>query len=163
MKLRTKIEDYDDVDDDHEAHEKLIAPPDWDGPVSQRHCTDLLCLVLLIISWVVMTIIGAYAVANGDYRVLLHPLDYDGNICGTKFNDVDMIDYPYLYYVNTFGGGVCVKECPSLGGKVSDDLTDVGTLITVSSGVVSGCSIALWALFICSLLLLCVVFPIRSD
>ena len=135
MKYKTKIEDYDgEEDEDNEAHEKLVAPPDWDGPIATRRCTDLLCLLLLILHWVVMTIIGAYAVANGDYRVILSPLDYNGNVCGTDHttNDVDMTDYPYLYYINVFGGGVCVKECPSLQGEVFDNLTDVGTFVTVS-------------------------------
>lgn len=38
---------------------------------------------MLIATWVVMTGIGLYAVSNGDYRLVLYPLDYDGNICGT--------------------------------------------------------------------------------
>ena len=33
--------------------------------------------------------------------------------------------YPYLYYVNDYSGGVCVKECPSLA-----NLTDPYTLVT---------------------------------
>lgn len=36
-----------------------------------------------------------------------------------------MTDYPYLYYVNDYSGGVCVKECPSL-----PNLTDPYTLVT---------------------------------
>ena len=126
-KARDKIEDYDD--DDTEAHEKLIAPADWDGPVKQRYCTDLLCLIMLVVTWFAMTWIGIYAVANGDYRVILHPMDYDGNVCGTDFQQ-DMTEYPYLYYVNSFTGGVCVKECPTLFNLTQDDVTDVGTLIT---------------------------------
>ena len=38
---------------------------------------------------------------------------------------IDMTDYPYLYYVNDYSGGVCVKECPSL-----PNLTDPYTLVT---------------------------------
>ena len=38
-----------------------------------------------------------------------------------------MTDYPYLYYVNDFSGGVCVKECPKL-----ENLTDPKTLVTYS-------------------------------
>jgi len=36
-----------------------------------------------------------------------------------------MTDYPYLYYVNDYSGGVCVKECPSL-----PNFTDPYTLVT---------------------------------
>jgi hypothetical protein len=41
-------------------------------------------------------------------------------------------DYPYLYYINSFTGGVCVNECPVLsrGNIVADNLTDIRTLIT---------------------------------
>ena len=71
-------------DDDREEYgEKLTAPPDFDGPTEHRHCTDLLCLLLMLACWVAMTIIGIYSLAEGDYRLVLYPLDYDGNICGT--------------------------------------------------------------------------------
>ena len=131
-KPRSHISDYDA--DDNEAHEKFSAPADWDGPTTERHCTDLLCLLMLIASWVVMTIIGVYAISNGDYRLVLFPLDYAGNVCGTDFGETDMTDFPNLVFVNSYTGGVCVKECPSLtkNNVVSDNLTDVHTLITYS-------------------------------
>jgi hypothetical protein len=137
MKLKSTIEDYNG-EEDAEAHEKLVAAADWDGPVKERHCTDLLCLILLCVSWVAMTWVGIYAVTNGDYRLILYPLDYDGNVCGANLEEgsdsngtgVDMTEYPYLYYVNSYTGGVCVKECPSLQGLTNDNLTDVRTLIT---------------------------------
>ena len=43
-----------------------------------------------------------------------------------------MTDYPKLVYINSFGGGVCVEECP----KVTE-LVDVHTLITYG-GVYQG-------------------------
>ena len=72
-----------------------------------------------------MTGLGIYAMQNGDYRLILYPLDYDGNVCGTDVGSIDMTEYPYLYYVNDYSGGVCVKECPSL-----ENLTDPYTLVT---------------------------------
>ena len=36
-----------------------------------------------------------------------------------------MTDYPYLYYVNEYTGGVCVRKCPNLGGGA-----DPYTLVT---------------------------------
>ena len=74
--------------------DKLVAAADFDGPTKDRHCTDLLCFILIIISWVAMSGIGAYAVRNGDIRLILNPLDYDGNICGTVSRatpDVDLV------------------------------------------------------------------------
>jgi Plasma-membrane choline transporter len=109
--------------------EKLVAPADFDGPTKNRHCTDLLCFLILIASWVVMTGIGIYAVVNGNLDLVLYPLDFDGNICGTNYA-LDMTDYPYLLYINSYTGGVCVKDCPNLEGMTEDGLTDVRTLIT---------------------------------
>lgn len=81
----TATEDIDDYD----ATEKLHAPADWDGPVEDRRCTDILVLLLLWGSWIAMTGVGAYAITEGDYRKVLFPLDYDGNICGTDFGPVE--------------------------------------------------------------------------
>jgi hypothetical protein len=112
-----------------EEKDKLRATADFDGPTKHRHCTDVLCLLLLVAQWIVLTGIGIYAIENGDIRLILNPLDFDGNICGTDFA-ADMTEYPNLLYVNNFGGGVCVKKCPDLAGVVADNLTDVRTLIT---------------------------------
>jgi len=112
---------------DEDVGEKLTAPPDFDGPTSRRHFTDVLCTILLWAMWISMTGLGIYAVQNGDYRLILYPLDYDGNVCGTNYGPLNMTEYPYLYYVNDYSGGVCVKECPKL-----EDLTDPYTLVTYS-------------------------------
>jgi hypothetical protein len=116
--------------DDDEKDQKLQAPPDFDGPTRHRRCTDVLCLGLIILMWVLMTALGSYAVSHGDYRLILYPLDYAGNVCGTDYGSGNMTDFPSLYHVNNFGGGVCVKNCPSLANHTSDGLTDTRTLIT---------------------------------
>eukprot|EP00538_Stauroneis_constricta_P011380 CAMPEP_0119551812 /NCGR_PEP_ID=MMETSP1352-20130426/4955_1 /TAXON_ID=265584 /ORGANISM="Stauroneis constricta, Strain CCMP1120" /LENGTH=677 /DNA_ID=CAMNT_0007597927 /DNA_START=70 /DNA_END=2103 /DNA_ORIENTATION=- len=114
-----------------EARERFVAPADWDGPVESRRCTDLFCFFLLVASWIAMTYIGAYAISNGDYRLVINPLDYDGNVCGTDFGSVDMSDFPNLLYVNQYAG-VCVSKCPSIDTLTEDNATDVRTLITYS-------------------------------
>ena len=113
------------ANDEVEMGDKLQAPPDFDGPTSRRSFTDVLCTLLLWCMWISMTGLGIYAMQNGDYRLILYPLDYDGNVCGTDVGSIDMTEYPYLYYVNDYSGGVCVKECPSL-----ENLTDPYTLVT---------------------------------
>lgn len=120
-----------DDDDSQEMGDKLQAAPDFDGPTSDRRCTDILCTLLIFVMWAAMTFLGVQAVNGGDYRIILYPLDYDGNVCGTDFAK-DMTEFPFLAYVNNFGGGVCIKECPSLNGRVADNLTDVRSLITYS-------------------------------
>lgn len=111
---------------------KLEAPPDFDGPTDNRRCTDVLFSILICAMWVAMTAVGIYAVQRGDYRVVVHPMDYDGNICGTDYGNVDMTEYSKFIYINNYGGGVCVKECPKVA-----NLTDVGTLVTYN-GVYQG-------------------------
>lgn len=106
---------------------KLEAPPDFEGPTGQRQCTDIFCTVLLMATWIAMTALGLYAWRAGDYRIILHPMDYDGNICGIEFNGVDMTDYPRIVYINSYGGGVCVKECPSIPDS---PYIDTNTFIT---------------------------------
>lgn len=88
-------------DDDDEETTKLVAPADFNGPTGNRHCTDVLCSLLLLIMWAALTVIGIMACTDGDYRVVLYPLDYDGNICGTD----NMTEYPYLLYINSYTGG----------------------------------------------------------
>jgi len=133
VSIRQSESQEEDAENDvysDEEHEKLVAPDDFDkGQVVHRHCTDCFCTLLLIMVWLVTTAIGLYAYQNGDYRLALYPLDYDGNVCGTDFKE-DMTEYPYLLYLNTYTGGVCVKECPHLEGVVSNNVSDVRTLIT---------------------------------
>ncbi len=38
--------------------EKLRVPPDFDGPIQSRKCTDILFLLAIIIMWVAMTGVG---------------------------------------------------------------------------------------------------------
>lgn len=121
-------EDDNDNDLNKEAHKKLQAPPDWDGPMQERHCTDSACFILLLIFLLIFSWIGLSATQHGDPRVIVYPMDYEGNICGINFRGRDMTEFPYLYYVNSYTGGVCVKECPS--ALIQDDIVDVKTLIT---------------------------------
>lgn len=112
-------------DQEEEGMQKMQAPPDFDGPTNERKCTDILCYLLLVAMWIGMTAIGIYAAQKGDYRLIVYPMDYTGNICGVNYKDVDMTDYPKLIYVNNLGGGVCVKKCPKIA-----NLTDIHTFIT---------------------------------
>lgn len=118
--------------------QKLEAPPDFDGPNKNRGCTDLLCTLLLLAMWAAMTYLGVTSIQSGDYRIITNPMDYDGNVCGIEnkrgnMTGKDMTEYPYLYYVNLVGGGVCVKECPDLTPPDNPNETmalDPYTLIT---------------------------------
>uniref|UniRef100_A0A7S1VN07 Choline transporter-like protein n=2 Tax=Grammatophora oceanica TaxID=210454 RepID=A0A7S1VN07_9STRA len=126
---KSSLERYDDDDDEDEMGDKLVAPHDFSGPTGSRHCTDVLCTLLLIASWALMTMLGIYSIMNGDYRIIIYPLDYDGNICGTDYAK-NFTEWPYLFLVNNYGGGVCVKECPVLQNVTTDDKIDIRSMIT---------------------------------
>lgn len=42
--------------------EKLRVPPDFDGPVQSRKCTDILFTLAIILLWVAMTGVGISSV-----------------------------------------------------------------------------------------------------
>ena len=85
--------------------QELRAPPDFSGPIEKRRCTDVFCSLFIFVTWVAMTYFGWQAIQLGDYRVVLYPMDYDGNICGTDYGNVDMTEFKYLYPVNFYSGG----------------------------------------------------------
>ena len=126
MKNLSSEKDSSDYEED-----RLSAPLGFDGPISTRKCTDALCVLLLLVMWGAMTVVGIYSWNNRDYRAVLYPVDYDGNICGTDFGAQDMTDYPKILYVN-FAAGVCVKECPTF-----EELVDVHTLV-IYGGIYQG-------------------------
>jgi len=67
--------------EDDEKVERMSAPPDFDGPTTDRKCTDILFAILILVCWTAMTGLGIWSWNNGDYRVVLYPMDYAGNIC----------------------------------------------------------------------------------
>jgi hypothetical protein len=85
----------------HNADQKLIAPADFKGPGSDRKCTDVIFLLLIVLLWVCMTGVGCVAMQNGDIDRLLNGVDMEGNICGV---DSDVIDKPYYYPLQVRGG-----------------------------------------------------------
>lgn len=42
--------------------DKLSAPPDFDGPVRNRKCTDIIFLVAIVAMWIAMTAVGIASV-----------------------------------------------------------------------------------------------------
>ena len=112
--------------DDEAVRQKELQHPDnkkfsgegWqDLSQKKRHCTDVLCLLMIFGAWFTMTIIGLIVVGAieddrlraGDPNRLLHAIDYDGRICGV---DKGVKDRPNAYYM-TSSAVVCVDDCPS--------------------------------------------------
>lgn len=101
---------------------KLKVPADLELPIRSRHTTDLLFLLLLILSWIGMTVIMAISVPDSNIDTILHPVASDGTICGvtTGFEDVKN-----MAYADIAGNGVCVAECYT--GATIENPTDTST------------------------------------
>jgi len=67
------------------------------GPLTNRRCTDFLCLIIFFAAVASGGYIGYYSSVNGDPELLVAPLDSDGNFCGRS---VGYEKYPLLYYQN---------------------------------------------------------------
>ena len=55
---------------------------DFRGPIHNRGCTDVLCLLLLLAFVVGWAIVGFYAFTSGNPLILFYPSNSAGEICG---------------------------------------------------------------------------------
>mmetsp|Transcript_31320 Transcript_31320/g.31860 ORF Transcript_31320/g.31860 Transcript_31320/m.31860 type:complete len:671 (+) Transcript_31320:136-2148(+) len=107
-----------DADKNHPDNKPLTAEEFTDLSEMKRGCTDCLCLILFIASWICMTILGFIAcgviyhpsLPAGDPARLVHAVDHKGSICGVSDS---VSDRPYGYYMPS-GSVVCVSSCPSV-------------------------------------------------
>jgi len=122
----------------HKAINKLDVGKDFAGPRSERKCTDVLWLLLIIAHWIAVTWLGIIAfgwvespaIGQGRPYILTNWIDHNGWICG-KEGHSEVETKPYLYYPNptgnswnvaltgpsagkiaTSGYGFCVHKCP---------------------------------------------------
>jgi len=93
------------------------------GPVKNRSCTDVLCLLIFVAFLAGWGIVGYFGFLLGDPQRLLHPTDSEGRVCGL---DENLVLKPYLFFfdltkcanptVLTHGcptPQVCVSSCPT--------------------------------------------------
>ena len=96
------------------------------GLVTERKCTDILCLFIFAASFVTMIGLTFYGLSKGNVLKLIGPVDGDHNICGVD----TFSEFKHLYISNLDAGvsgdftdifktGICVKECPA---KVGDPI-----------------------------------------
>lgn len=83
------------------------------GPIKDRKCTDILCLIIFLLFTGFAGYIGYYAYENGDPDLIFAPMDAQGNFCGIT---PGYEEYPFVYYtdISSFWPpyAVCVTECP---------------------------------------------------
>lgn len=103
--------------------EPIKYDPDFEGPVRNRSCTDVIWLIFFLIMLGAWGGIGFYAFRQGDVGFLLAPINSLGHRCGF---DSQVLDKPYLVFFDIskclaptvpITGcptvQVCVSQCPS--------------------------------------------------
>ena len=107
----------------------------FNGVCEKRHTTDILFLILLIGTWVAMTVVGVQATMTGNPYSLVYPHDDSGRICGY---DTKVADLSRLYTVTTYGLGICVDGCPTVSANLSSvDVNDYYCLDAVPTTVIN--------------------------
>ncbi|KAH6568223.1 hypothetical protein BASA50_010574 [Batrachochytrium salamandrivorans] len=89
--------------------------------VVKRKCRDIVFLIIFIAYWVGMAIVAQSAIASGDPRRLIAPIDYLDEYCGannsmTNSSLYDLTSKPYLYYIDpvALSPAVCISACPNI-------------------------------------------------
>mmetsp|Transcript_27569 Transcript_27569/g.71377 ORF Transcript_27569/g.71377 Transcript_27569/m.71377 type:complete len:707 (-) Transcript_27569:62-2182(-) len=133
----------------HKAINKLDVGKDFAGPRSERKCTDVLWLLIIIAHWIAVTWLGIIAfgwvespaIGQGRPYILTNWIDHNGWICG-KEGHAEVETKPYLYYPNPTGSrfnpvilgpsqtkvassgyAFCVHKCPDTNGEPVVDYT----------------------------------------
>lgn len=80
------------------------------GPIRNRGCTDVICLLLFLAFLVGWVVVGIYAFENGKPLRLFYPSNTNGEICGSSGEDLE--DRPYLLF---FDLTKCLSPSVALG------------------------------------------------
>jgi len=104
------------ADPDYKGEDYTIDPALERGPLTNRRCTDVFCLLVFLVAVGFGGYIGIYALEHGDPTAIMAPMDADGYFCG---RDAGYEDYKYLFFADIeyslwLPWAVCVKECPTI-------------------------------------------------
>lgn len=113
--------------------EALQFDPDFTGPLKNRSCTDILCLLLFLVFLIGWGVVAGFAVVNGDPQRLLYPTDSMGRVCGKEeflnksfllFFDLTRCATPKVIATGCPTPQVCVEECPKSNWFYNPTLSD---------------------------------------
>ncbi|XP_050674068.1 choline transporter-like 2 isoform X2 [Leptidea sinapis] len=112
--------------------EPIRYDPDFNGPVHNRSCTDILWLIVFILFLGAWGYVGYYSATRGSVEKLLAPIDSRGRRCGL---DSGLEDKKYLMFFNIakcLSPGtpitgcpttqVCVENCPKTTTLIAKEL-----------------------------------------
>ena len=85
------------------------------GPLGNRRCTDMFCVLIFLLTTGCMGYIGYFATTHGDPALIMAPYDSTGAYCGRS---PGYEGYPYLWFENLdtplwMAYTVCVSTCPT--------------------------------------------------
>ena len=76
----TKEEGGEEVKKEEEGGEEVKIQEPENGPIKDRSCTDVLCLLLLLAFVLCWAGVGYWAISNGDPNTLVHPTNSYGQV-----------------------------------------------------------------------------------
>ena len=83
------------MDGEYDGSDFMVDQELRNGPLYNRKCTDVICLILFIAFLAVYGATCVYSIKEGKPEHLLRPVNGDGDLCGHD----SLIDYPNLYYI----------------------------------------------------------------
>ncbi|XP_052747500.1 choline transporter-like 2 isoform X2 [Bicyclus anynana] len=93
--------------------EPIRYDPDFNGPIHNRSCTDILWLIIFILFLGAWGYVGYYSMTRGSVDKLLAPIDSKGRRCGL---DSGLEDKKYLLFFNIakcLSPGTPITGCPT--------------------------------------------------
>ncbi|XP_076274433.1 choline transporter-like 2 isoform X3 [Rhynchophorus ferrugineus] len=114
--------DSEQEEDEYFFVSELHDEPEYQGPIKNRSCTDIICLLLFLAFLVAWVGLGVWAIQRGDLKLLAVPTDSNGLRCGI---DEEVKNKSYLFFFDIskcfsiatpFSGcdtpQICVSSCP---------------------------------------------------
>ncbi|XP_022093439.1 choline transporter-like protein 1 isoform X2 [Acanthaster planci] len=113
----------------------------FDGPLDDRSCRDVICLILFLAFWVGMGYVAVVSLLDGQPERIIYGADSYGNVCGksntaiagVNMSGQNLIDKPYVFTFNpeavanptTTTKLLCVSECPDVVLLTKNDLVEL--------------------------------------
>ncbi|XP_033105091.1 choline transporter-like protein 5-B [Anneissia japonica] len=124
MGERLNTDASDNKPKEHYYGESKKYDPTFDGPTSNRSCTDIICCFVFVLFIVGLGVVSAIGFQRGNKEIYILVTDYLGQVCGMSES---VVDKPYLFFFDylvclnevkppkldcTTSLQVCVDECP---------------------------------------------------
>ncbi|XP_041974364.1 choline transporter-like 2 isoform X2 [Aricia agestis] len=103
--------------------EPIRYDPDFNGPIHNRSCTDIIWLIIFILFLGGWGYVGYYSIKHGNVENLLAPIDTEGRRCGLDAGLENRRNLLFFNIVKCLAPGtpitgcatrqVCVSQCPS--------------------------------------------------